>query len=337
MIVDIPHKIVFYSLINGVGSSTIAYQLARLLRLHFYQEQKDDVVYYLKKILNPSRYTVRYFDEYEFESDKKAERNETAIFDVKRIHKPLFNQASAIMVLTNNSHIDVLKTIAALQKINDALEDKTIPVFVVFNRLQMGTADREKKYTDVSKKLILQTIEDLNITFLYIRTSLVYYRNVNQGHFFMDSFFKRENEFFERYKDDLQDIEHPVYLKMFYENLYKNKAYDFEPIFQNEEIFEELKKKITLNDNEQTQKRAYKRKNQNDKPINQKYKKKIYATQEDKINDWIVQKNLHQENIRFSKSAIHDMYLLLSALGVYQEAKEKSLKRNKNKAITSKP
>ena len=39
------HKIVFYSLINGVGNSTIAYQLARLLRLHFYQEQKDDLVY----------------------------------------------------------------------------------------------------------------------------------------------------------------------------------------------------------------------------------------------------------------------------------------------------
>lgn len=335
MIVDIPHKIVFYSLINGVGSSTIAYQLARLLRLHFYQEQKDDVVYYLKKILNPSRYTVRYFDEYEFESDKKAERNETAIFDVKRIHKLLFNQASAIMVLTNNSHIDVLKTIAALQKINDALEDKTIPVFVVFNRLQMGTADREKKYTDVSKKLILQTIEDLNITFLYIRTSLVYYRNVNQGHFFMDSFFKRENEFFERYKDDLQDIEHPVYLKMFYENLYKNKAYDFEPIFQNEEIFEELKEKIKLDDNEQTQKRAYKRKNNHsiNEKSSQKYKKKIYATQEDKINNWIVQRNLHQENIRFSKSAIHDMYLLLRALGVYKETTES----NKNKVNTLKP
>ena len=325
------HKIVFYSLINGVGNSTIAYQLARLLRLHFYQEQKDDLVYYLKKILDPSRYTVRHFDEYERENVKKSEKNEAAVFDMKRIDKSLFNEASAIMVLTNNSHIDILKTIATLQKISDVLEDRSIPVFVIFNRLQMGNADREKKYTDVSKKLILHAIDELKIRFLYIRTSLVYYRNVNEGHFFMESFFKRNNEFFEQYKDDLQYIEHPVYLKMFYENLYHNKAYDFEPIFDGGEIFDELKKKIILDNDDQAQKRSYTRK----KPINQKsskeYKKKIYATQEDKINDWIVTQNLHQENIRFSKSAIHDMYLLLSALGVYEDKKEKKEKAKKQK------
>ena len=329
------HKIVFYSLINGVGNSTIAYQLARLLRLHFYQEQKDDLVYYLKKILDPSRYTVKHFDEYERENQDKIEKNEAAVFDMKRIDKSLFNEASAIMVLTNNSRIDILKTIATLQKISDVLEDKSIPVFVIFNRLQMGNADREKKYTDVSKKLILQAIDELKIRFLYIRTSLVYYRNVNEGHFFMESFLKRNNAFFEQYKDDLQYIEHPVYLKMFYENLYHNKAYDFQPIFDGGEIFDELKEKIILDDDDQAQKRSYTRKNKNDKPINQKsskeYKKKIYATQEDKINDWIVTQNLHQENIRFSKSAIHDMYLLLSALGVYEDKKEKKEKAKKQK------
>ncbi|MCD8545416.1 MAG: hypothetical protein LRY52_11455 [Sulfurospirillum cavolei] len=77
------------------------------------------------------------------------------------------------------------------------------------------------------------------------------------------------------------------------------------------------------------------KKNKDDKPINQKsskeYKKKIYATQEDKINDWIVTQNLHQENIRFSKSAIHDMYLLLSALGVYEDKKEKKEKAKNQK------
>ena len=301
------------------------------MRVHFYQEQKDDLVYYLKKILDLSRYTVKHFDEYERENKDKIEKNEAAVFDMKRIDKSLFNEASAIMVLTNNSHIDILKTIATLQKISDVLEDKSIPVFVIFNRLQMGNADREKKYTDVSKKLILQAIDELKITFLYIRTSLVYYRNVNEGHFFMDSFFKRNNEFFEQYKDDLQYIEHPVYLKMFYENLYHNKAYDFEPIFDGGEIFDELKKKIILDNDDQAQKRSYTRK----KPINQKsskeYKKKIYATQEDKINDWIVAQNLHQENIRFSKSAIHDMYLLLSALGVYEDKKEKKEKAKKQK------
>lgn len=340
------HKIVFYSLINGVGNSTIAYQLSRLLRLNFYQEQKDDLVYYLKKILDPLRYSVKYFDEYEKESVDKQEKNEAAIFDMKRIDKPLFNQADAIMVLTNNSHIDILKTIAALQKINDALEDKSVPVFVIFNRLQMGNADREKKYTETSKKLILQTIEELKISFLYIRTSFVYYRNINQGHFFMDSFFKRNNEFFEQYKYELQDIEHSVYLRMFYENLYNNKAYDFEPIFLHEEIFDELKEKITLGDGDQTtQKRLYTKKSNDEKnqTINKehriKYKKKIYVTQEDKINDWIVTQNLHQENIRFSKSAIRDMYLLLSALGAYEEIKkmkQKTKKQNKNNAITLK-
>ena len=120
---------------------------------------------------------------------------------------------------------------------------------------------------------------------------------------------------------------------MFYENLYHNKAYDFQPIFDDGEIFDELKEKIILDDDDQAQKRSYTRKNKNNKPINQKsskeYKKKIYATQEDKINNWIVTQNLHQENIRFSKSAIHDMYLLLSALGIYEDKKEKKAKKQR--------
>lgn len=120
--------------------------------------------------------------------------------------------------------------------------------------------------------------------------------------FLWRAFFKRNNEFFEQYKDDLQDIEHPVYLKMFYENLYHNKAYDFGlTIFDGGEIFDELKEKIILDDDDQAQKRPYTRKNKNDKPINRKssreYKKKIYATQEDKINDWIVTQKIYTKKI----------------------------------------
>jgi len=94
-------KIVFFSLINGVGSSTIAYQLARLLRLPLYQEQKNDLVFFLKHKLDSSRYSVKQLDELEAEDYING-----AVYDLKVANKKVFKLATDIVVLTNNSHID---------------------------------------------------------------------------------------------------------------------------------------------------------------------------------------------------------------------------------------
>ena len=290
-------KIVFYSLVNGVGSSTIAYQLARLLRFPLYQEQKNDLVFFLKAVLD-KKYSVGYFDEYD-ESEGEGEDTNNAVFDMKHIDVPLFRQATAIIVLTNNSYLDVLKTIATLQKIDGAINDKKKPIHVVFNRLQLGNADREKKYTKASKKLISETLPNLNIVYSYIRTGLVYYRKIEKGKFFMDNFFNDGNEFFEEHKADLKDVEHIDYLQMMFDYLYENVEYNFEPLLEYEPVFYTLKQKITLMDRE----------------------KKVGITQEQKINQYIAKENFNQQKIQHSKSAIRDMYSLLYKIGGIYEKK----------------
>ena len=290
------HKIVFYSLVNGVGSSTIAYQLARLLRFPLYQEQKNDLVFFLKAVLD-KKYSVGYFDEYD-ESEGEGEDTNNAVFDMKHIDVPLFRQATAIIVLTNNSYLDVLKTIATLQKIDSAINDNKKSIHVVFNRLQLGYADREKKYTNASKDLITSTLPHLNIKFSYIRTGFVFYRNIDEGRFFMDSFFKRGNGLFEEYESELKDVNHTNYLEMFFDNLYEGVKYDFEYLNEYERILFELQDRISLTESE----------------------KKKHITQHEKINQYIAKENFHQENIRLSKSAIRDMYSLLYKLGgIYEK------------------
>jgi len=214
-------KIVFYSLINGVGSSTMAYQLARLLRLTLYQEQENDLVFFLKPKLESSRYGVKQLNE--LDTDDYAFGG---VYDLKTANKKFFMLATDIIVLTNNSHIDVLKTIATLQKIQSQIHDSHKPVHVIFNRLQNGNVKREKKYTKVSKELILSNVKNMNIKFSYIRNNLIYYREVSEGRFFMDSFFNKDEELLEKYPE-IRNMEHLDHLEMFYDYQYEDTPYDF--------------------------------------------------------------------------------------------------------------
>lgn len=281
-------RIVFYSLINGVGSSTIAYQLARLLRFPLYQEQKNDLVLFLKAVLG-QKYVVKYLDEYNEDEDEY----DNAIFDMKRIDAKLFRKATDIIVLTNNSYVDVLRTIATLEKIESVLYDSKKPIHVVFNRLQLGNADREKKYTKASKQLISETLPHLNIIYSYIRTGLVYYRKIEKGKFFMDSFFNEDNEFFKKYKQDLEDVEHTDYLEMMFDYLYQKVEYNFESLSEYDPVLYTLQQEIMLTERE----------------------KKVGMTQMQKINQYIAKENFDKKKIQHSKSAIRDMYSLLYKLG----------------------
>ena len=294
------HKIVFYSLINGVGNSTIAYQIARVLRLPFYQEQKNDLAYYLSSVLDRKKYGIKQLDSYKHDSDKALKDDSYSkggIFDLKKPHASLFNMADAIVVLTNNSYLDILKTIAALKDIESTVVDKKKPIHVVFNRLQLGNAEREKKYTGVSKQLIKQMAPHLNIVFSYIRTSFIYYRNIEKGSFFMDHFFKWDKAFLEDFPS-VKNPHHTKYLEMFFDAQYEKVSYDFEPIDDYEEVFDSL--------------------NRANSPVKVEGKPTSKRLQD--INQYIAKKNFHQENIRLSQSAVRDMYSLLYKIGgIYQK------------------
>jgi len=287
-------KIVFYSLINGVGSSTMAYHLSRLLRLPLYQEQKNDLVFFLKKKLDSVRYTVKQLDEI-----NEDDYSEGAVYDLKNTNTKIFSLATDIVVLTNNSYLDILKTIATLQKVQSLLFDKKKPVHVIFNRLQNGNVNREKRYTNVSKQLILSNVKDMNISFSYIRANLIYYRGISEGHFFMDSFFKRNEDLLQDYPEIIE-MSHIDYLEMFYDYQYEDTPYDFR-LFKTS--YERLyKDRIKLaNEYNETLK------------INTKQRKNT----PDGINEEIAKLNFNQENMRLSKVSIRDMYSFLYKIGIY--------------------
>ncbi len=222
-------KIVLYSLINGVGSSTIAYQLARLLRLPLYQEKRYDLVDYLKNVLNPTKYTVNLISEL-----KDLDEEYGAIYDLETPNKHILNIATDIIVLTNNSYLDVLKTISTLQQIQECIYNKVITIHVVFNRLQNGTPAREKRYTDKTKALILENTS-LDIKFSYIRTNFIYYKQISDGKFFMDSFFKANKELLSKYPD-ITNVEHTEHLQVMFDRLYNNKPYSFKHLIEYEYI-----------------------------------------------------------------------------------------------------
>lgn len=292
-------KIVFYSLINGVGSSTIAYQIARLLRIPFYQEQKNDLAFFLKNVFRKqkhSNYSVKQIDELDTE-----DYNFDGVYDLKNTNKKIFTLATDIVILTNNSYLDVLKTIASLQKIQELLHYEIKPIHIVFNRLQNGPATREKRYTEHSQKMILANIKDMDIKFSYIRTNLIFYREISEGRFFMDSFFKRNMELLEKYKE-IKDMEYIDHLEMFYDYQYEDTPYDFE-------FFED------------SYKRLY-----DDRVISAiEYNKKLVFTTKkrettpESINDEIANLNFHQENIRLSRASIRDIYSFMYKLGVYDK------------------
>ena len=237
-------RVAFYSLVSGAGSSTMAYQLSRLTRSDFYQESKNDLVMLIKDVLDPERNTVKYLSEYKKEDDEFD-----AVFDLDFPNMKIMNSCDAIVVLTNNSSIDISKTIATLEQIKEVLKSK-VKILVGFNRLMNGNVDREKKYTDISKNLILNapSIKDLKIEFTYFRTNLLYYRGLIDGDFFMTPFRKRfkpiskEEEklhnssnnqlksFSSKDIEDYRDISYTTHLEVLYNlqyGIYKNKGIDF--------------------------------------------------------------------------------------------------------------
>lgn len=326
-------KIVLYSLINGVGSTTIAYQLARLLRLPLYQERKNDLVHYLKTILDPDRYTVKQLSELKKENYKNG-----AIYDLDTVNERIFNSATDIIVLTNNSFIDVLKTIATLQQIKETVDYKEKKIHVVFNRLQNGHVDREKKYTQDSIDLIKRHI-DLNITYSYIRTNLIYYTHISDGKFFMDYFFRTKGSLLIDYPY-LREVEHTQHLKILFNKQYRDIEYSFMELEEYEDtiydVINELdeieigdkRNKPIEQDKRQIEKNIEKLEKITEQKLRDKFieknnvdikKLKPMQTIEKIIHDEFIHNVYHKENIKNAKVVFRDMFTLLYNLEVYEK------------------
>lgn len=272
-------RILFYSLVRGVGSSTIAYQLSRALRIPLFQENKYDIGRHLKSVLDSNKYDVRFLLEH-----KKYDYDYGAIYDLEELRSDIVSSCTDIVILTNNAYLDILKTIATLKQLQEYKINKA-QIHIVFNRLQNGSSNREKKYTEQSKKILLANTDIKNIKFSYIRTNLVYYRQIREGNFFMNNFFKKSkiaDKLIVKYPKILE-VEYPYHMELLFNKLYENKPYDFSNIEEYEEVINDFNEDIELS--------------------SKKIAEIIYAS----------------DYIKNSKVVVKDMFLLLYNLGVYEK------------------
>lgn len=301
-------QIVFYSMLNGVGNTVLSYNIARLLRLPFYQEEDNDLAFYLNSIEQHNKYTKKQIEQLDDEDYEYG-----AVYDLKSENKKILNIATDIIVLTNNAYLDILKTIATINRISDCLYNKNVPIHIVFNRLQNGNVDREKKYTKVSRELIKSSIKGLNIKFSYIRTNFLYYKNQVNGAFFMEFFYKRNKEFLEEQIDLLNNVDHITHLELLFKNKYLNKDYDFS----------EIRDFINISDNDID---------------NYRLQNKDYTNKSDEqiieiLQDNILEGSYHKGHINSAKVVIKDMFILMNRLRIIEFDENSTSNKNLIKEI----
>jgi len=141
----------------------------------------------------------------------------------------------------------------------------------------------------------------MNIKFSYIRNNLIYYREISEGRFFMDSFFNKDDILLEDYPE-IREMEHTDHLEMFYDYQYEDTPYDFRLFSEHyqrlydDRVVSALEYNKTLN-------------------LNTKQRK----TTPESINAEIAKLNFHKDNIRLSRVSLRDMYSLLYKMGIYDK------------------
>ena len=293
-------NIVFFSLLNGVGATTIAYQVSRLLRLPLYQEQKNDLVAYLKSKPHLRKYPKA-------QITKQSHFKDGGVYDLISLDTKLINRATDIVVLTNNSYLDILKTITTLKQIALLLDTNiNFKVHVLFNRLQNGSADREKKYTEVSKELIDSNNSGLEIHYSYIRTNLAYYKDIKDGKFFMSTFFKSNFRFLQMYKE-VTATTHIDHLEHLFDYQYLNIKYDFSLMPYYQDIYIDYLQKAKIDIQKKIDNNTIENCSQEDKHILSKQL----------ANNLISKVNYNNSHIKDSRVVIKDMFLFMYNLDIY--------------------
>ena len=181
---------------NGVGVSSLVWNIAHILELDIYQH--DKAMHHLfnkerhtaiedKKIISNS-VSVNPIDKREFKSgvyDLGADINYGYV-------RQIISRSKVVVVPLEVGAEVLIKTIATIQYVAEHNEE--CDIFVVFNKLDNSDTDRERKYTAQAISDIKAMTEKLEkkigqrIKFAYVRYAFAMFRNLDEGNFLIDNF-----------------------------------------------------------------------------------------------------------------------------------------------------
>jgi len=186
-----------FNLKNGVGCSSLTWNIAHTLDLDIYQHEKAMHHLFMKERLDSVEYTRLYENNIDVEFINKR-FFKSGIYDLgSNVNyayiRQILEKSDVIIIPCELGYEVMLKTIASIkyaQQINDRCM-----IYVVFNKLDKSDPDREKRYTEEAEKFVAMNVDISNLEFLYMRYSFAMFRELSYGFYFLDNYIYQKEEF----------------------------------------------------------------------------------------------------------------------------------------------
>jgi len=182
---------------NGVGVSSLVWNVAHILELDIYEHDKAMHHLFKKererekidgKYIISNSVSVYPINKRKFKSgvyDLGADINYAYV-------RQIISRSTVVVIPLEVGAETLIKTIATIQYVLEHNEE--CDIFVVFNKLDNSDTERERKYTAqaISEiKAMSEKLEnkiDQRIKFYYIRYAFAMFRNLEKGNFLIDNF-----------------------------------------------------------------------------------------------------------------------------------------------------
>jgi len=167
---------------NGVGKTTIGFNLAKHLSCEFI----ECIPLYFEEELNIT-------DKCVYDINTK---------DIKKINKVL-KKSDYIIIPTELDFKVLIDTIISIKYASKT--NSKARIIVAFNRLHTHNKKSELPYTKKAEKFIKKNINNIELEFIYIRDNKLWYKNFIIGKFYLDEIVNQDAfEYF--YKQGILDI-----------------------------------------------------------------------------------------------------------------------------------
>lgn len=179
---------------NGVGTSTLAWNIAHILGLNLYQHDKAIHHLFLDErsysrdtgTVQSKNVNVHTIEKRQFKSGVYDLGSDINYGYVRQI----LSRSNVIVIPAELGAEVLIKTIATIQYVSQ--NNNKCDIFIVFNKLDNSDPARERKYTAEAEMRIEELDNTIvnRIKFYYIRYSFAMFRNLSGGYCLLDNFLR---------------------------------------------------------------------------------------------------------------------------------------------------
>lgn len=174
---------------NGVGCSSLTWNIAHILELDIYQHDKAMHKFFLDERVNRGNSKSRSVSVQSIGEDDIKSGVYDLGADITPEHvQQILNKSNVVVIPIEVGAESLMKTIETIQYV--AQHNKECDIFLVFNKLDNLDTKRERKYTEQSVFKIEDLDEEIvnRIQFYYIRYAFSMFRNLDEGYCLLDNF-----------------------------------------------------------------------------------------------------------------------------------------------------